>query len=140
MGKGPPFPITGGTAILASASAHRLFQVCFSNSSLVVFCRRCGVYTAKRVNSGMAGQCSGSPSQSGKVALSRIDRGLHPSREPIYKHSLVLGRPSPFVAVEEGPSNSGFSSAQSSTVRPISAVQPLLDRVRRRAQGASVDT
>ena len=116
---------------MATAS-HRLFQVLFIGSSPVVFCRRCGVYTAKRANSGIKGYCAGIPSTSGKVVLDRLDRGLHPSREAVYKGCTMNGRPQPLGGALALGSHDPHGSG-STKVKPLEILQPLLERVRARA-------
>ena len=77
--------------------------------------------------------CAGDPNADGLAALRRIERGVHPSREPKYCKDVVLGRPTPIdVEMEALPKACG--SDQSVSIRVFDKVQSLLDRVKSRAQ------
>lgn len=68
---------------------------------------------------------------SGKVALSRIRSGDHPSRSANVRHGKVIGKPTPFLAseVQVAPSQSAGATSDS-------RMQSLFARVRERALSA----
>ncbi len=57
------------------AAGHAL--ACTEGGSRVLFCTRCGAFSARRAY-GLGARCLGAPKPSGKQALARIRRGLEP--------------------------------------------------------------
>lgn len=117
--------MAASVAVLATLG-HRLFRCEFIGKPSIVFCRRCGCWTSSR-KIGIAKQCS-TFRQAGKKALSRIDRGLHPSRGAVFQ---MRGRP---VACDDLSAlrMKDLLVSKPTITRSLSLIQPILDRVRAR--------
>ena len=133
----------GNVTLGRNALAHSLFQVCFSNDAgSIVYCTKCGAYCGQRLNSALRSLCPGSPGQAGKAALSRINRGRHPSRVPALRRAIVVGQPSRFVldcvgSTPAGSSNGSVVRSLSAPTRHSSKMLSVLERVKARESASA---
>ena len=111
---------SGTTTASVHARAHRLFKVHFDKAEPIFFCRSCGAYATTRVNAALKAACAGTPGDSGRAVLQRLDAYKHPSRVPALRCCVVVGRPAPVDSA--GELSAVPPRSNSAPARPLSAL------------------
>ena len=133
----PVVPLPDANAVPVSrtgSSKHHLFVANFTQlEAPIIYCKTCGKYGSKRLLQ-LNEHCSGSLTVPGQVVVSRINRGLHPSRTQDKKDCKLVGRPVAYLephceAPVESQAMASRNLSRSSNVGLVPSLRPLLDRV-----------